>query len=161
MASDSDIAAVTRLLGRPPLADFDVAVRRENGEPVVIRNAALLRDGTPMPTRYWLVDRDLTFAISRLESGGAVRRIEAELDPAEVQAAHDRYATERETAIPVGHIGARPSGGVGGTARGLKCLHAHYAVWLVAGDDPVGARVHELLNTESASKACLEPKVPR
>ncbi|MGH9028715.1 MAG: DUF501 domain-containing protein, partial [Acidimicrobiales bacterium] len=30
------------------------------------------------------------------------------------------------------------SGGVGGTRRGVKCLHAHLAWWLAGGDDPVG-----------------------
>ena len=32
----------------------------------------------------------------------------------------------------------RPSGGVGGTRQGVKCLHAHYAWHLAGGDDPVG-----------------------
>jgi len=32
----------------------------------------------------------------------------------------------------------RPSGGVGGTRRGVKCLHAHIAWYLAGGDDPVG-----------------------
>ena len=30
------------------------------------------------------------------------------------------------------------SSGVGGTRRGVKCLHAHYAWFLAGGDDPVG-----------------------
>jgi exopolyphosphatase/guanosine-5'-triphosphate,3'-diphosphate pyrophosphatase len=34
-------------------------------------------------------------------------------------------------------------GGVGGTARGIKCLHAHYAYHLAGGEDPVGAWVAE------------------
>ena len=29
-------------------------------------------------------------------------------------------------------------GGVGGTRRGVKCLHAHYASFLAGSDDPVG-----------------------
>ena len=41
--------------------------------------------------------------------------------------------------------GPRPSGGVGGTRRGVKCLHAHYAWYLVGGDDPVGRWVAEQL----------------
>jgi len=28
---------------------------------------------------------------------------------------------------------------VGGTRRGVKCLHAHLAWWLAGGSDPVGA----------------------
>jgi hypothetical protein len=33
------------------------------------------------------------------------------------------------------------SGGVGGTRRGLKCLHAHLAYFLAGGDDEVGRMV--------------------
>ena len=70
---DRDVAALTQLLGRVPRAGFEVVVRNAQGDPVVIRNAPLLDDGTPMPTRYWLVDPDLVTAVSRLESGGGVR----------------------------------------------------------------------------------------
>ena len=147
MASDYDTAAVAALIGRLPQADFEVVVRGADDAPVVIRNAPFLDDGTPMPTRYWLVDPRLTFAISRLESSGAVKSLDGELDPVAVQAAHDRYAAERDAAIPLDYTGPRPSGGVAGTARGLKCLHAHYAHWLVTGDDVVGARVDELLHS--------------
>ena len=38
----------------------------------------------------------------------------------------------------MGHSGPRPSGGVGGTRQGVKCLHAHLAWYLAGGDDPVG-----------------------
>ena len=47
----------------------------------------------------------------------------------------------RDADIADDHAGPRPSGGVGGTRRGLKCLHAHYAWYLAGGDDPVGAWV--------------------
>jgi hypothetical protein len=104
----------------------------------VIRNAPLLADGTPMPTRYWLVDDDLRRAVSTLEAGGGVRAAEAAVDPMEVAAAHARYAAERDAAIPPGHRGPRPSGGVAGTRKGVKCLHAHFAWYLAGGDDPIG-----------------------
>ena len=35
----ADLEAVERLIGRRPLAAFDVVVRRSSGAPVVIRNA--------------------------------------------------------------------------------------------------------------------------
>jgi hypothetical protein len=34
---------------------------------------------------------------------------------------------------------------VGGTRRGVKCLHAHYAYSLAGGDDPVGRWVERAL----------------
>lgn len=133
-----DRAVVTALLGRRPTAAFEVVVRDAGGSPVVIRNAPLLDDGTPMPTRYWLVGRAEVAAVSRLEAAGGVRAAEAAVDPVELADAHARYAAERDTALPRDWTGRRPRGGVGGTATGVKCLHAHYAWFLAGGDDPVG-----------------------
>jgi hypothetical protein len=133
-----DLTAVTALLGRAPAGDFDVVVRHPDGRPIVVRNAPILRDGTPMPTRYWLVDPDLVVAVSRLEASGGVRLAEADVDRDAVAAAHRRAAAERDAAIPDGHIGPRPSGGVAGTRTGVKCLHAHLAAHLAGDDDPVG-----------------------
>ena len=138
MVSDADRAAVEDLLGRPVQGDFDVVVRHDDGSPVVLRNSPLLRDGTPMPTRYWLVGEPERTWISRLEAAGGVNRAEVDVDPVELAAAHARYAAERDAALPVEHAGPRPSGGVGGTRVGVKCLHAHYAWLLAGGDDPVG-----------------------
>lgn len=146
MADDADRAAVEALLGRPVQGDFEVVVRHDDGSPVVIRNAPLLRDGTPMPTRFWLVGEPERTWVSRLESAGGVDRAEAEVDAAGLAAAHGVYAAERDAAIPAHHAGPRPSGGVGGTRVGVKCLHAHYAWHLAGGQDPVGRWVEEHLD---------------
>ncbi len=146
-----DVALLTERLGRPPEGDFEVVVRSADGAPVVIRNAPFLRDGTPMPTRYWLVDPSLRAAVSRLESSGGVRAAEAAVDPEELAAAHAAYAAERDAAIDPAHTGPRPSGGVGGTRRGVKCLHAHYAWFLAGGDDPVGRWVEERLADQAGN----------
>jgi len=103
-----------------------------------VRNAPLLDDGTPMPTRYYLVGAELVRDVSRLEADGGVRRAEAEIEPGAIAAAHERYAAERDAAIAADHEGPRPYGGVGGTRVGVKCLHAHVAYTLAGGDDPVG-----------------------
>jgi hypothetical protein len=137
--SAEDIAAVTVRLGREPAGRFEVVVRSGDGQPAVIANAPFLDDGTPMPTRYWLVDPVLHEAVSRLESAGGVRQAEAAVDAKALAAAHERYALERYEEIPDGYPGPRPSGGVGGTRTGVKCLHAHLAWWLTGADDPVGA----------------------
>jgi hypothetical protein len=136
-----DRAVVAELLGRAPQCEFDVVVRDDRGTPRVIRNAAFLDDGTPMPTRYWLVGAADRLAVSRLESTGAITDVAAAVPEQAIADAHRRYAAERDAAIPADHPGPRPSGGVGGTRRGLKCLHAHYAWYLAGGDDPVGAWV--------------------
>lgn len=137
-------ATVTRLLGREPRGAFEVVARdAATGAPAVIRNAPVLDDGTPMPTLYWLVEPRLRAAVGRLEADGGVRRAEAEVDPAALADAHRRYGIERDAALPAGYRGPRPTGGVGGTRTGVKCLHAHYAWHLAGGDDPVGRWVAE------------------
>lgn len=133
-----DHARVCELLGREPRGRYDIVVRDPVGDPVVLRNAPLLDDGTPMPTRYWLIGPDEIRRVGRLESAGGVNRAESEVDADELAAAHARYAAERDAAIPAGHVGPRPSGGIGGTRVGVKCLHAHWAWHLAGGDDPVG-----------------------
>ena len=127
------------------MGGFEVVVRDGDGSPVVIRNEPLLDDGTPMPTRYWLVGDALREAVSRLEAAGGVRAAEAAVDATALAQAHARYAAERDAALPAGWDGPRPSGGVGGTRVGVKCLHAHYAWFLTGGDDPVGRWVDERL----------------
>jgi uncharacterized protein len=151
-----DRAAVTERLGREPRGEWEVAARDAEGRPTVIRNAPFLEDGTPMPTRYWLIDPELVRRIGTLESLGGVRRAEAELDPEAVDDAHRRYAAERDAAIPVDHTGPRPSGGVGGTARGVKCLHTHYAWFLVGGHDPVGMWVHDELQHQLTASSAVD-----
>ena len=138
--SDDDVVAVSELLGRDVAGRFAVVVRRPDGRAVVIENEPHLRDGTPMPTLYWLVDRELSEHVSRLEGAGGVHRYEEIVDPRELAAAHERYGARRDAAIVRAQLIA-PTGGVGGTRTGVKCLHAHLANWLVTRDDPVGALV--------------------
>jgi hypothetical protein len=141
----ADLDAVRAQLGREPTAPFEVVVRDTDGNPAVVRNAPFTRDGEPMPTRYWLVSPYLSRQVARLEAAGGVRRAAAAVDPELVLAAHAAYAAERDATIPASHHGPRPSGGVGGTRAGVKCLHAHYAWYLAGGDDPVGRWVAERL----------------
>ncbi len=145
-----DDAAVAERLGRVPGGGYAIVVRDAQGAPVVISNEPFLRDGTPMPTRYWLVDPDLRARVGGLEAAGGVRDAEASVDPETLAETHRRYAAERDALIPPGWSGPRPSGGVGGTRRGVKCLHAHLAWWLAGGDDPVGAWVAGRLGLDRA-----------
>jgi uncharacterized protein len=151
MTATSDVPEGERervrdLLGREPQGRFEVVVRDSAGSPVVLRNDPLLDDGTPMPTRYWLISTAIVAAVGRLEAAGGVRQAERDIDPQAIAAAHQRYAQERDAAIPVDHIGPRPSGGVAGTREGVKCLHAHYGWYLAGGDDPVGRWVAERID---------------
>lgn len=149
MTTPAQRIRVAELLGREPEGEFEIVVTDAQGDPVVIRNAPLLSDGRPMPTLYWLVGAELRRAVGRLESSGGVRRAEQAVDAAELSAAHARYAAERDAAIAGAGAGPRPSGGVGGTRRGVKCLHAHYAWYLAGGDDPVGRWVAAQLSDQA------------
>jgi hypothetical protein len=142
----TDDAVVAAQLERPLRARADVVVRCHLGLPVVTRVPPLLEDGTPFPTRWWLTCPLATRRIGRLEAAGAVRSAERYLgaEPAaaaRMQAAHRRYADERDEAVPPG-ADRRPTGGVAGIrGEGVKCLHAHYADHAAGHDNPVGELV--------------------
>ncbi|HEY3141087.1 MAG TPA: DUF501 domain-containing protein, partial [Acidimicrobiales bacterium] len=116
------------------------------GHPMVIRNRPVDPEGRPFPTLYWLTCPETVAAVSRVESDGWIKRLNerAEVDPrlrTDLRRAHEEYARERGRLVP----GAERWGGVGGTAVGVKCLHAHYAYHLAGGIDPIGKWVAERL----------------
>jgi exopolyphosphatase/guanosine-5'-triphosphate,3'-diphosphate pyrophosphatase len=156
--SPSDIARITELLGRVPQGNFQVVVRTRSGDPVVLYNEPLLADGTPMPTRYWLVGEHETVQAGRLEAQGGVNTAEAEVNPVALAEAHARYAAERDASIAAEHTGPRPSGGVGGTRIGVKCLHAHLGWWLAGGNDPVGQWTADKLGTSRDNYVISAPR---
>ena len=135
----ADLEAVRKQLGREPTTPFSVVARCTGGHPLVIRNRPLDAEGDPFPTIYWLTCPDAVRAVSRLESEGRIASLNDRYDVDQdfqeaVDRAHAAYAAEREEALP----GTGAWGGVGGTRRKLKCLHAHYAYHLAGGDDVVG-----------------------
>ncbi len=145
MSDPDDRLVIETQIGRPLRADSEVVVRCHLGLPVAVRVPPHLDDGTPFPTRYWLTCPLATTRIARLESAGGVKRMEnkALVDPEfaiGLERAHAAYAAERDDAIT--HTTApKPTGGVAGSARGVKCLHAHYAHAAAGGDNPVGELV--------------------
>jgi len=138
----SDLPAVGSQLGREPTTAFTVVARCTGGHPLVIRNAPRGAHGDPFPTTYWLTCPDTVRAVSRLESQGWIARLNARYDAdgafrESVDLAHEAYAEDRARDLEA----ARSWGGVGGTRRGVKCLHAHLAYHLAGGRDAVGAWV--------------------
>jgi exopolyphosphatase / guanosine-5'-triphosphate,3'-diphosphate pyrophosphatase len=137
---------VAAQLGREPGIPFEVVARCGPGHPLVIRNRPIDASGNPFPTLYWLTCPDTVKAVSRLEADGWIRKLneQAEIDPdlrTALRRAHEEYARERESVL----AGSGSWGGVGGTGRGVKCLHAHYAYHLAGGEDPVGQWVAKQL----------------
>ncbi len=159
MISQDDRRVVEVQIGRPLRAESEVVSRCHLGLPVVVRVPPLLDDGTPFPTLYWLTCPLASFRIGRLESAGGVKRMEAKAgaDPTFARAlaeAHRNYAAERNALAPEGE-GPRPGGGVGGSEKGVKCLHAHYAHTRAGGKNPVGELVAAWIEPLDCDQLCV------
>ncbi len=147
MAAEDDLRAVAVQIGRPLRSEAAKVVSRCHLDlPVVVRVPPLLDDGTPFPTLYWLSCPLARARIGRLEAAGGVRRMDqkAGADPgfaSRLKAANERYRESRDALLPGPTDGPVPTGGVGGTSGGVKCLHAHYAHTRSGGTNPVGEMV--------------------
>ena len=142
MSRSDDRTIIETQIGRPLRAESEVMARCHLDRPIVVRVPPHLEDGTPFPTLYWLTCPLAVTRVGRLEGGGGVKRMESKADAspefaAALEAAHRSYAEERD-ALVTDPSGPQPSGGVGGSARGVKCLHAHYAHHAAGGANPVG-----------------------
>jgi len=151
---------VTAQLGREPRSPIDVVARCHLGLPVVTAVPPHLDDGTPFPTRYWLTCPLAVRRVGRLEAAGGVKEAEARLavdpDLAERHAAAvARYAAERDALIPADSPLPRPTGGVGGATRGVKCLHAHYADHAAGNDNPVGEHAAARIEPLDCTVPCV------
>lgn len=140
-----DQQVVAAQLERPLRATIEVVGRCPLGLPVTVSVPPVLDDGTPFPTRYWLSCPLARTRVGRLESAGGVKAMErwVESDPAveaRFRSAAARYAAERDGLVSK-EAAHRPSGGVAGSERGVKCLHAHYADHQAGNDNPIGETV--------------------
>ena len=157
--ADHDIIAVQ--IERPLRAESEVVSRCHLGLPVVVAVPPVLDDGTPFPTRYWLTCPLAGRRIGRLEGAGGVKAMEWRADHvsefgAALEAAHTRYAAERDALVPP-DAEHRPTGGVAGTRVGVKCLHAHYADHRAGNDNPVGALVEPWVEPFGCVEPCVIP----
>ena len=161
-ADADDVAVLTELLGRAPRAAFEVVVREPNGpaggDPQ--RAAARRRHADADPL---LARRSRTWRARVARSSRPVACAPAERDGRSRRAARRARALRaraRRRARRRTTPGPRPSGGVGGTRTGVKCLHAHYAFHLAGGDDPVGRWVAAPATRArtSGSDACGSPR---
>ncbi len=155
----SDAAVMSVQIGRPLRAPSAVGVRCPLGLPVVAIVPPILEDGTPFPTRYWLTCPLAARRIGRIEAMGGVRHmdVKARLEPdfgARLEAAHRRYAAERDASLPP-DLAPRPAGGVAGSSGGVKCLHAHYADHAAGNDNPVGEAVAPWVEPLDCTRPCV------
>ncbi len=137
--ADADRHSVEQSLGRKPEGLFKVVVRDKSGlNPIVIMNYPILKSGRPMPTLFWLVGLSEVKLVSQIESKFGLKAVEVLFKADDIVRIHESYSKTRSELIPDDYIGIKPSGGVGGTSKGLKCLHAHLANYLATEADPVG-----------------------
>lgn len=159
MSRVDDRRLVEVQIGRPLRADATVVSRCHLDLPVVVSVPPVLDDGTPFPTLYWLSCPLARTRIGRLESAGGVKRMDAKAAGdaqfgAALTAAHDAYREERERlATPA--EGPLPSGGVGGSSGGVKCLHAHYAHTRAGRENPVGRLVASWIEPLDCERPCV------
>lgn len=156
----NDHAAVAAQLGRAPRSVVDVVVRCSLGIPVVIKVPPHLDDGTPFPTTFWLTCPLAARRIGRLEASGGVKRADARVQTDEAfadryRAAAERYHRDRAAMVTEDAPQHQPSGGVGGSQRGVKCLHAHYADYAAANDNPVGEDTARSVEPLNCSVPCV------
>ena len=155
---DRDIVRVQ--IGRPPRSIVTVSARCHLGLPTVTAVPPRLDDGTPFPTRYWLTCPLAVRRIGRIEATGGVRAAEARLaaDPtlaARHHAAGERYRRDRDALLDPADQRPRPVGGVGGTRRGVKCLHAHYADHAAGNDNPIGEHTAADIEPLDCARPCV------
>jgi hypothetical protein len=170
---DSEVLALQ--IGRPLRAASKVLRRCNLGLPIVAEVPPILDTGEPFPTRYWLTCPLAHRRIARLEGEGGVRDTQAKIDAdpelgKAVAAAHARYARDRESLLlgvtalsgertagerTRGTSQPLPSGGVGGSSGGVKCLHAHYADFAAGNDNPIGRDVHGVIGGPRCQAPCV------
>lgn len=128
-----------------------VASRCHFGCPQVVETDAILEDGRPFPTLYWLTCPVKVKAVARLEDDGWARKHllalahDASFRELFLSAQRDYIERRKQEATDPTHpIFAT---GIGGVRRltSIKCLHAHYAHYLVTGLNPLGEQVAEEL----------------
>ncbi len=159
MGTADDRRVIEAQIGRPLRADSVVVTRCHLGLPVVVQVPPHLDDGTPFPTLFWLTCPLATTRIGRLEGAGGVKRMESKSDTdadfaAALARAHKDYATERDTHIQRTDA-PPPTGGVAGSSKGVKCLHAHYAHAAAGRDNPVGALVADWIEPLDCDIPCV------
>lgn len=155
---DRDVVAAQ--LGREPRSAVDVVSRCHLGLPVVIAVPPHLDDGTPFPTHFWLTCPLASRRVGRVEGAGVIRAMDQRIaDDPEFAAAHGSamaaYAAERDALVEPGRWPHDPSGGVGGSASGVKCLHAHYAHHAVGRENPIGSEVAPRIEPLDCAVRCV------
>lgn len=139
-----DFAVLERQLGRPPRGEIAVALHCPHSRPAVIVTLPTASDGGALPPLLWLSCPHAAAGVSGFESEGLVKRFAEKLRD-EVDARRVFMAEEERFGRMLTDL-ARSAGGfelaervglrgvAGGKPGAVKCLHAHTAYRLAAGE---------------------------
>jgi len=161
----TDIAAITRQLGREPRGLRAVAHRCPCGLPDVVETAPRLPDGTPFPTLYYLTCPRAVAAASGLEAAGMMREMTGRLAEDEptrdaYRRAHQDYLARRDAAADAARVDRLAPGtqSAGGMPDRVKCLHALVAHELaVPGSNPFGRAALTAMGEWWSRGPCVTP----
>ena len=165
-ATETDIATVSKQLGRPARDIVAIAARCACGNPIVVQTLPRLGNGEPFPTTYYLTLPAATAAISTLEATQVMKQYEnllasdASLHTAYARA-HESYLADRAAlgeAVPeIDGISA------GGMPTRVKCLHALAGHALAAGPgvNPIGDLALEACTWKQSRCECVDYDAPK
>ncbi|MDR6637511.1 DUF501 domain-containing protein [Paenarthrobacter nitroguajacolicus] len=153
--SAHDLEVLSRQLGRPVRDVVEIPARCVCGNPLVAATAPRLSNGTPFPTTFYLTHPVITSAVSRLEAGGLMTRMNDRLTADgeladSYRGAHEAYLQARNEIADRSGTGAVPEiDGIsaGGMPTRVKCLHVLVGHSLAAGPgvNPLGDEALEAI----------------
>lgn len=173
--SVKDVAIIAGQIKRRPRQLHGIGRRCWNHAPQVVVNHPLPQgdqDAHFFPTVFWLTCPEAIRHISRIEDLGIINQVQMEMRRnqaflQDMRDAHLEYIYIRRTLLGPEHmLRLRASEkslakhvetvGIGGTAdfEGVKCLHMHYAHYLVTGNNPIGGLVKDLIQTNLKQWNC-------
>ncbi len=151
----SDYLVLTRQLKRQPRGKITVVKRCDFGRPLVILSLLKLGRKSYFSNLFWLSCPWLVKEISRWEAAGWIKKFQERLNEDEVFARAFSFSQsifyqfkahliELEPELPPSIKDDLLRRGIGGVSdwKKVKCLHAHYANWLVFGVNPIGFYLH-------------------
>jgi len=161
--SKEDLKIIEKQLGRCVSNVLTIEKRCIYGYPQVIKSFPL-KDGKPFPTIYWLTCPYLVEEVSKLEAQQKIAEIEKIIqnDPGLKQQmirAHEveiekrmKLLGEKIISLPENMIKKLKETGIGGIEdfSKIKCLHLHYASYLVGENNPAG----KIVNSYISKKYC-------
>ena len=147
--SERDRVFVEQLLGREARGLKAIAVRDNQGLPMVVRVASLV-DAKPFPTMFWLIDKRINYAIDYVEARGLIAQFQSLVDQSlalqqQMILDHKAYIALRQSyespedksqIQALGFDAVSSTRGIGGISdyQRIRCLHTYYAAHLVSSN---------------------------